>query len=163
MKLDWTWRWWDVAAVACSLAAAVWVVQYSLSHQTVAEKFEGPAIIKVRVADPLPELAGQISQGDVLRNPAGGRVGTILRAERIQGEGGGLLANMIQAKADLVITVNVEGKLRLTRDLDGFPREPGSLKAGNWVLLATDRVELSGLIIAVERFGPKRTPALQQP
>jgi hypothetical protein len=147
MNSDWTFRWWDLAALVMALAAAVFVVQFSLGKPAPAEKFT-PATLTVRVISLQPELAALFKPGDALRDLRGEPVGRILAIQRFGAAG--FLNNLLQEKSDWLFTIRMEGPLRLTRDMPGFPREPGVAKAGNWCLISTDQAEMSGLIVGVQ-------------
>ncbi len=151
MKSDWTLRWWDLIALFLALGAAGLIVQYAVSRGTIATaQYSGPAIVVVCVPRPMPELAAAINPGDHLLNSQGEKVAEVLSLQKVLSAGVNEQTGFF-GKEDLLITLKVEGPLRLVRDLPGFPREPCGLKAGAWCLISTAKVELSGIVVKVEK------------
>lgn len=153
MKSDWTLRWWDVIALFLALGTAALIVQYAVSRGTIATaQYSGPAIAVVCVPRPMPELAAKVVPGDEVINTQGEKVAEIISVKNVLSAGESKKV-IFPGKEDLLITLRVEGSLRLVRDLPGFPREPCGLRAGAWCLITTPKVELSGIVVKVEKEG----------
>ncbi len=151
MKSDWSLRWWDLIALFLALGAAGLIVQYAVSRGTIATaQYSGPAVAVVCVPRPMPELAAAIIPGDEVLNTQGEKVAEVLSIQKVLSSGENERIGF-SGKEDLLITLRVEGTLRLVRDLPGFPREPCGLKAGAWCLISTSKVELSGIVVKVEK------------
>ncbi len=151
MKSDWSLRWWDLIALFLTLGAAGLIVQYAVSRGTIATaQYSGPAVAVVCVPRPMPELAAAIIPGDEVLNTQGEKVAEVLSIQKVLSSGENERIGF-SGKEDLLITLRVEGPLRLVRDLPGFPREPCGLKAGAWCLISTSKVELSGIVVKVEK------------
>ncbi|MCK5219040.1 hypothetical protein KAR10_05925 [bacterium] len=151
MKSDWTLRWWDLIALFLALGVAALIVQYAVSRGTIdTAQYSGPAMVVVCVPRPMPELAAVVIPGDKVINSRGEKVAEVLSVQSVLSAGENKSV-IFPGKEDLLITLRVEGALRLVRDLPGFPREPCGLKAGAWCLVSTPKVELSGIVVKVER------------
>ncbi len=156
MKNDWTFRWWDLIALAAALVAAVLVVRYAVSHGAARGEFSGLATAEVRVPRPLPELAALISQGDQVVNAQGEKVAEIISVQPVPAIDSLPAPVPLSGRQDLIIKISVTGALRLVRNHPGFPQEPAALKAGVWCLLETEKVELAGMIVHVEFLKEER-------
>ncbi len=159
MKSDWTLRWWDVIALTLAMAAAVMVVQYSISRSAIEKDFVGVALVIVRVPKPLPEVVAQLDPGNALLNRQGEKIGEILSVQPVAARDVPGIQVPLAGKQDVKLAMRVDGALRLVRDCPGFPREPCGLKAGVWCLVTTQKVELSGMVTRVEVYKEEKSVA----
>lgn len=151
MKSDWTIRWWDIIALTVAMGAAVMAVQYAVSRGTTPSEVSKVAVIKVRVAKPLPEIVALLSPSDAVINRQGDKVAEVVSVQPVPAKAGlPLSVPPLAGNQDVIITLQVEGALPVVRNTPGFPREATGLKAGAWCLISTGKVELSGIIINVE-------------
>lgn len=155
MKIDWSFRWWDLVALVGAVIAAVLVVQLAVMKSGTETLAERSAVVVVRVPQPLPELVNQLSNGDPLLSSTGEQVAEIFSVQPVVKADETNLSVPLFGKQDLLITLRVNGALRLVRDMPGFPKEPAPLKSGVWCLISTPKVELSGLVVKVSNLVKK--------
>ncbi len=148
MKFHWTIRWWDLMALLTSVVIAVFVVQFTIVKSGLQGTMVNTAQVVVRIPQPLPEVASQLTAGTDLVNSRQEKIGTIQDVHNVPAQGGAWPMTW-SGPEDVVVKADINGDLRLVRDLPGFTKEPAPLRVGVWCLLTTDKVEVSGMITQV--------------
>lgn len=148
MKHDWTIRWWDILALLLALGASVLTVQYSIMRSGAEGMPVKPGLVTIRVPNPLAAIKQQIKTGDSVINSKNEKVAEIVAIGDVK-QNISAPVSLPFSPQDVIITLQVNGNLRLMRNLEGFFKEPAGLKAGVWCLISTPKLDISGMVINV--------------